>query len=99
VDHIIGLEFGIGEEFIVELKSVMDACIARAMEEDPSVSKKSIAMNLGYTQADLSHWLSPKCPKTTMPSHLMPLFCILVRDNTPLWMIQEAYEKGRVTAA
>lgn len=90
--NIIGLELGYRESFPIELKSCMEACIEKAMEADPTVSKKSIAMDLGYTPADLSHWLSPRCPKSTMPAHLVPLFCRLVHDNALIWLVQEAYE-------
>lgn len=91
--HIIGLEFGHQEGFALEFKRIMQASVERAEEENPSISKKSIALDLGYTPADLSHWLSPKCPRSTMPAHLVPLFCHLTGDNTLLWLMQEAYEK------
>lgn len=91
--HIIGLEFGAREDFSIACKRVMEASIERAMEADPGLSKKAIALEMGYTQTDLAHWLSPRCPRSTIPAHLVPLFCQIVGDNSLLWLLQEAYEQ------
>lgn len=97
--NIIGLDLGYRESFPIEFKQCMEASIERAMESDPTISKKSIAMDLGYTPPDLSHWLSLRCPKSTMPGHLVPLFCRIVRDNSLIWLVQEAYEASNEKTA
>ena len=74
-------------------KRVMSASIDRWLEEDITRTKKALAMDLGHTQADLSHWLSTST-RFTLPGHLVPAFCRLVGDNSLIWHISASYEEG-----
>lgn len=77
----------------LDFKRVMAASIDRWLEEDISRTKKALAMDLGHTQADLSHWLSAST-RFTLPGHLVPAFCRLVGDNSLIWHISAMYEAG-----
>lgn len=70
-----------------EFKAVMADAI-----EASGIPKKVIAIDLGVSGPDLSHWLSDKTG-FTMPGHLIPRFCEIVRDNSLIWHVQSAYER------
>ena len=76
----------------VAFKSVMIASIDRWLEADAQNSKKALALDLGCSPTDLSHWISDKT-YFTMPGHLVPLFCSIVGDNSLLWLGQTLYEE------
>ena len=80
-----------GEPF--DFKGIMNKSIERFLEDNPQASKKSIALDLGATSADLSHWLSDKT-RFTMPGHLIGPFCAIVGDNSLAWHVFNSYEKA-----
>lgn len=79
-------------------KRLMQQTIARFLEDNPTSSKKAIAIDLGATSADLSHWLSDRT-SYTLPAHLVPRLCRIVGDNSLLWHLLEEYEKGTASTA
>ena len=78
---------------VIDFKTVMAKSIDRWLEEDVSRTKKALAIDLGATQADLSHWLTSKT-SFTLPGHLVPAFCRIVGDNSLIWHITASYEKA-----
>lgn len=76
----------------VAFKQTMSASIDRWIEADPGNSKKALAIDLGCSQADLSHWISDKT-SYTMYGHLVPLFCSIVGDNSLIWLGTTLYEQ------
>jgi len=64
----------------IEFKRIMENSIQRAMDQDHTLTRKRIAMELGATPSDLSHWLSSKT-RFTMPGHLIKRFCAICKDN------------------
>lgn len=77
----------------LEFKGVMAASIQRWLENDTLRTKKALAIDLGASQADLSHWLSERT-RFTLPGHLVSAFCRLVGDNSLIWHISASYEQG-----
>lgn len=75
-------------------KTVMATAIERALEADPALTKKSIAMDLGVSQSALSHWLSPET-QFSIPGHLIPRFCQLVGDDSLIWHLHTIYGGAR----
>ena len=81
-----------GNPEAIAFKQVMTASIERFLEDHPDASRKRIALDLGATPADLSHWTSAKT-SFTLPGHLVPLFCQILNDNALLWHLESVYAR------
>lgn len=68
----------------LEFKRLMADILSDA-ELIHGLQKKQVAIDLGVGPSTLSHWLSPQCG-FTIPAHLIPAFCQIVRD----WRLADA---------
>ena len=71
-------------EVSIACKRLMAQIVEDWLKADPTRSRKQLALALGVTPSDLSHWLTPKV-RFTLPLDLIGPFCAATGNDDLIW--------------